>query len=500
MKTFRKYLIDLNEKILNNSFTKNRITTIMEQFKDSSIIVKFHGNKLNNNDNVIYRKIIERQSENNVSRFGSYVNTYYYSYSINTNLYNSTYDMRDMDMESPNNKDLEIYDVLILTPFMTKSDSSYTLVCIKNFFGKKVYLKYGFKKQFADNNCHYAFGMINKEKKQFGYKKTDLNLNKEDVFNSLYYFDENTDVMKNNGIVLSLFNRILRDHVSDNLNGRYNGYNKTTKKQKQIMKIRQKHLFNIPGIYGRIKLGEEFFFIYTAWDLFNIVKRIKDYSKETKIIYDTMLALFTDFDKMSTHQQSLVKKMLGSQYSRMSKPVIKTNDVTVKMIAPLAYSKHYNSNIRYNVAFNFAYHNPSDYIHNSFKIISSKPYDQTSLFSAFNYATGSNFHVEDYDKFDDFKILEFEHGYVVLDKQKTGYYLNEEDMKNDIYFIKTPYGLSKANYDWKDNPSDGYNGYKKVKHTFNLLLDEYNKYLTKIKVLMQLTKRSKKEVIFGVDD
>ena len=126
MKSFRKYLIDLNENILNHSFTKNRIMYSTSMYNNRIVIVKYNGNKLNNKNTEQYLQTLEREVQNKIG----YFTTYNMSYSVSS--WNGSYSTYDYDHihfnETEPDSNIELYDVLILDDCMAKSNSSYTLV------------------------------------------------------------------------------------------------------------------------------------------------------------------------------------------------------------------------------------------------------------------------------------------------------------------------------------------------------------------------------------
>lgn len=488
MKSFRKYLIDLNEHILNHSFTENRIMYSTVMYHNRIVIVKYNGNKLNNKNTEQYLQIKEKEIQDKVSYFTNYNMSYAVS-SLNGSY--TTYDYNHIHFnETEPDNNIELYDVLILDDCMSKSKSSYTLVCFNNFFSKKVYIKSGFKTYYnieTPKNSFKYYKFVNKDKK-FGYDYTHHDINKDDVFKSIYYYHNN------DGIIMSLFN-IIPDNVSSNIGSRrYNSYpydKNESKEEKYIISIKKKNAFNIPNIFCKIKIGEAYFTLTNPFDIFNILKRIRDVNKETKILYDTFMTLFTRFDKMNRHQKALAKRILGKEYNRMSVPVIDTKDVTVCMTTPIAFSRRYNK--RY---YDFNYmHFPQtikEFINYGFFVKThNKNIDNIEMELAFNNLTEATFRLEDYAKINGFKTLEFEHGYVVVDKQNT---YTPDSYKNDTYFVKTNYGLAKVSYDWVNRVSDNH---ATIVKKLNLLINEYQKKLT---TMMKLSGRTKSELLFPCEN
>lgn len=488
MKSFRKYLIDLNEDILNHSFTKNRIMYSTSMYNNRIVIVKYNGNKLNNKNTEQYLQIREREVQNKIS----YFTIYNMSYSVSS--FNGSYSTYDYDHihfnETEPDSNIELYDVLILDDCMAKSNSSYTLVCFNNFFGKKVYIKSGFKTYYnieTPKNSFKFYKLVNKDK-DFGYDYTHNDINKDDIFKSLYYYH------KNDGIIMSLFN-VIHDGASSNIgNRRYNSYpydKNASKEEQYIISVKRKNALNVPNVFCRIKIGEAYFTLTTPFDIFNVLKRIKNVNKETKIIYDTFMTLFTRFDKMNRHQKALAKRILGKEYNRISVPIIDNSSVTVRMTTPIAFSRRYNKRY-YRYGCTYLPQTPKEFINCGFNVTKHKKnVDNTELELVFDTLTEATFRLEDYAKVNGFKTLEFEHGYVVIDKQDAH---KPDSYKYDTYFVKTNCGLAKVNYNWVDHVSDNH---ATIVKKLNLLINEYQKKLT---TMIKLSGRTKSELLFPCEN
>lgn len=384
-KSFCKFTRELNEEVLNRSFTSDKVYQYACTFKGKCVYVVYNGNALGNNNAYWLAQGEDYRGDYNSSL---------YSYSTSYSSYDGIVDSRNI----LHFDDLEVYDVFIMNELMIQSKYSYTLYCVKDMFGKKIYFKKSFKRDFSIEEAKRVL-------EKFDEKNSNLKLTEIDT--NLYYaqvgnHEEYRSILYKNGEDMICFYIFDKKHDSYYMYHNEDGWDK------------MEYGTFPPKITMAIKHSDICSIVYKH-DVCDILKKIGN-KKLTEIYY----ALFTDFDKMRKKAKGYVKRILYKKYDKLRKPLYENEYMTIKVRNPIGDCP------------GILYRRMGTYNDTSEVKIKSKEKDVLMLQKAHEVMAGiTNEFQEDLKKRN---VLEFEHGYV---------YLNGDNKKR--FFIKTEkYGVVKT--------------------------------------------------------
>ena len=277
-----------------------------------------------------------------------------------------------------------------MNELMIQSKYSYTLYCVKDMFGKKIYFKKSFKRDFSIEEAKRVLEKFDEKNPNLKLTEIDTNLYYAQVGNH----EEYRSILYKNGEDMICFYIFDKKHDSYYMYHNEDGWDK------------MEYGTFPPKITMAIKHSDICSIVYKH-DVCDILKKIGN-KKLTEIYY----ALFTDFDKMRKKAKGYVKRILYKKYDKLRKPLYENEYMTIKVRNPIGDCP------------GILYRRMGTYNDTSEVKIKSKEKDVLMLQKAHEVMAGiTNEFQEDLKKRN---VLEFEHGYV---------YLNGDNKKR--FFIKT---------------------------------------------------------------